>query len=127
MKIVYVHHGNRLKGNPSSQNDDMTELGYKDCKLVAELLSGDLYKPRIKAIYTSNYFRCTKTAEIIKKRLNVKILEDDRLNEFWSKGNETWIEVQNRITDCLNDIIEKYNDDDMIVCVTSGVNIGAFI
>ena len=28
MKIVYVHHGNRKKGNPSTQNDDLTEIGY---------------------------------------------------------------------------------------------------
>ena len=57
MKIIYVHHGNRLKGNPSTQDDDLTELGYKDCELVAELFNNKKMKNSIKAIYTSNFFR----------------------------------------------------------------------
>ena len=39
MKIIYVHHGNRKRGNPSTQEDDLTEIGYKDCNIVAELLN----------------------------------------------------------------------------------------
>ena len=65
MKILYVHHGNRKLGNPPTQNDDLTEIGYKDCELVAELLNNKRVKDNIKAIYTSNFFRCKKTAEII--------------------------------------------------------------
>ena len=42
-------------------------------------------------------------------------------------GEETWVECQARIIHCLNDILEKYNDNDTIICVTSGVNLGAFI
>lgn len=34
MDILYVHHGNRLKGNSPTQDDDLTELGYKDCEFV---------------------------------------------------------------------------------------------
>lgn len=127
MKIIYVHHGNRLKGNPPTQNDDLTKLGYKDCQLVAELFDNKNIKQNIKAIYSSSFFRCTKTAEIINTHLNVNIIKDDRLNEVGSFQNESWLDAQKRIINCLDDIIEKYNDDDIVICVTSGVNIGAFI
>ena len=127
MKILYVHHGNRKFGNPPTQNDDLTEIGYKDCELVAELLNNKRVKDNIKAIYTSNFFRCKKTAEIINKYLNVPIMEDSRLNEFKSIENEQWVDLQNRVSMCIDDIIQKYNNDDIIVCVTSGINIVSFI
>ncbi|MBO4726148.1 MAG: histidine phosphatase family protein [Clostridia bacterium] len=127
MKILYVHHGNRKLGNPPTQNDDLTEIGYKDCELVAELLNNKTVKDNIKAIYTSDFFRCKKTAEIINKYLNVPIMEDSRLNEFKSIENEQWVDLQNRVSMCIDDIIQKYNNDDIVVCVTSGINIVSFI
>ena len=126
MKIIYVHHGNRKLGNPPSQDDDLTELGYKDCALLAELFNNEQIKYKIKAIYTSSFFRCVKTAEIINKNLNIPIIKDVRLNEFERK-NESWIDLQNRVTACIDDILKKYNDEDIIICVTSGVNIVSFI
>ena len=127
MKIVYIHHGNRKKGNPSTQDDDLTEIGYKDCELTSELFNNEKLKQGVKAIYTSPFFRCRKTSEIINKHIGAQIINDDRLNEFKSMGEETWVECQARIIHCLNDILEKYNDNDTIICVTSGVNLGAFI
>lgn len=127
MKIIYVHHGNRKIGNPPSQNDDLTELGYKDCQLVSQLFNNGSIKDSLKAIYTSSFFRCTKTAEIINQFHNVPIIEDERLNEFKSFENETWTDAQTRTINCINDILKKYNDNDTIICVTSGVNLGAFI
>jgi len=127
MKIIYVHHGQRLKGNTSTQNDDLTTLGYQDCELVADLLNDDKIKNNIKAIYTSPYFRCKKTANIINKHLNTDIIEDNRLNEYTGKENETWLQAQERLLNCINCIIEKYNNEDIVICVTSGVNIAAFI
>ena len=127
MKIIYIHHGNRKKGNFPSQEDDLTEIGYKDCELTAELLNNKNLKKSIKAIHTSPFFRCRKTAEIINKHLNKPIINDDRLNEFKSMGEESWVDCQNRIINCIDEIIEKYEDDDMVICVTSGVNIGGFI
>ena len=127
MKIIYVHHGNRKKGNPSTQDDDLTEIGYKDCEVVAEILNDDKLKPRVKAIYTSPYFRCRKTAEIINKYLNVDIINDDRLNEYVGSSGETWTDVQCRIIDIIDEIVEKYGDDDVVICVTSGVNVAGFI
>ena len=127
MKIVYVHHGHRLKGNPSTQQDDLTEIGYKDCNLTAELFNVSKIKENFKAIITSPFFRCKKTAEIINKHLNLPIFEDERLNEFRSFENETWLDALNRVIECINDIINKYDNNDAIICVTSGLNVGAFI
>jgi broad specificity phosphatase PhoE len=126
MKILYIHHGNRKVGNPQSQEDNLSELGYRDCELVADLLNHQKIKSKIRAIYTSPFFRCKKTAEIINKYLNVPIIDDNRLNEFNSE-NEQWIDLQNRVNECLDDILKKYCDDDMVICVTSGVNIVSFI
>lgn len=127
MKIIYVHHGNRKKGNPPTQDDDLTEIGYKDCELNAELFYNAKIKYPIKAIYTSPFFRCRKTAEIVNTYLNVPIIEDDRLNEFGSIEGEEWKECQKRVLRCIDDIIQRFEDDDSIICVTSGLNIGAFI
>lgn len=127
MKIIYVHHGNRKIENSPTQQDDLTEFGYKDCELIAELLGNTEIKTHLKAIYTSQFFRCKKTAEIINKNLNVPIIEDCRLDEFRSVENEQWIDLQNRVAACIEDILQKYNNDDMVICVTSGVNIVSFI
>ena len=127
MKIIYVHHGNRKLGNPPTQEDDLTEIGYKDCELVAQLLNNKDAKANVKAIYTSQFFRCKKTAEIINKNLNVPIIEDKRLDEYGSIKDETWVDLQNRVTECIDQIQQTYNNDDIIICVTSGLNICAFI
>lgn len=64
MKIIYVHHAHRKMGNPPSQDDDITELGKQDAKLVGELLVLAREKgTNIKAIYTSPFKRCIKTAK----------------------------------------------------------------
>lgn len=127
MKIIYVHHGQRdVKGAPS-HDDGLTMIGSQDCELVAKILESASFVGKIKAIYTSTFFRCKKTAEIINKRLNTKIVEDVRLNEFKSLENETWIECQKRVIECIDDIVKMHEADDVVVCVTSGVNLGAFI
>ena len=127
MKIIYVHHGNRKIGNPPTQNDDLSEFGIKDCELLAELLNAKKIKENLKAIYTSQIYRCTKTAKIINKHLNVPIIVDSRLDEFKSVEDEQWIDLQNRVESCINDIIKKYDETDIAICVTSGVNIVSFI
>lgn len=138
MKIIYVHHALREKGNPPTQNDNIHPLGYKDAEIVAELLKMMADHLHIKAIYTSVYYRCAKTAEIINKYLNVPIFNEPRFNEFNKvfdvvKGNktitktETWVECQTRIREAIEDIVDKYDKDDAVICVTSGVNIAAFI
>ena len=140
MKIIYVHHALREKGNPPTQEDGIQPLGIKDAENTAELLKimSEQSKSTFKAIYTSPYYRCVKTAEIINKHINLPIYEDPRLNEFKKvfeviegglsvSKTETWIECQNRIREAIKDIVFKYDDNDTVICVTSGVNITAFI
>ena len=66
MKIIYVHHALRQVGNPPSQDDKIQPLGIQDAETTAELLKimSDKSKSTFKAIYTSPYYRCAKTAEI---------------------------------------------------------------
>lgn len=140
MRIIYVHHALRQKGNPPSQDDKIQPLGIQDAETTAELLKmmSDKSKSTFKAIYTSPYYRCAKTAEIINKHLNLPIYEDPRLNEFNKvfevieggksvTKTETWLECQTRIINAIKDIVNKYDDNDTVICVTSGVNITAFI
>ena len=140
MKIIYIHHALRNLGNPPSQDDGILPLGVKDAEVTAEVLKSmlDKSKSKFKAIYTSPYYRCKKTAEIITKFINLPIYEEPRFNEFNKvfdvvEGNktitktETWSECQTRIREAIKEIVFKYEDNDTIICVTSGVNISAFI
>ncbi len=140
MKIIYVHHALRDLGNPPSQEDGILPLGMKDAEVTAEVLKSmaNKSKSNFKAIYTSPYFRCKKTAEIINKHINLPIYEEPRLNEFNKvfeviegglslTKTETWSECQTRIREAVKDIVFKYGDNDTVICVTSGVNITAFI
>ncbi len=129
----------RDKGNPPTQDDGITELGRRDAGIVAELLQDAAKKDiKIKAIYTSNFYRCKETAKLVNKFIDVPVYEDNRLNEYGSvhkavKGQkddnakETWIECQDRVRAAIKDIVNKYNDHDAVICVTSGVNIASFI
>lgn len=121
MKIIYVHHALRQKGNPPSQNDKIQPLGLQDAEIVAELMKMMSEYSNIKAIYTSPYFRCAKTAEIINKHINVPIYEESGFNEFNKvfdviEGNKTitktefWIDCQIRIRNAIKDIVNKYDD-----------------
>lgn len=125
MKIIYCHHAQRSW--TGSQSDGLTDLGQRDAELVAELLKNVQEKEKITAIYSSNFYRCMKTAEIINKYINVPIIKEPRFNEVKSVPNETWLDAQLRITEALKDIIKNNNNEDCIVCVTSGVNVISFI
>jgi len=137
MKIFYCHHALRDIGNPPTQEDGLKELGIKDANNVGQIFQ-DNQKMKVKAIYSSTYFRCMETANIINKYLNVPIIEDARLNEFVGVHNavkglsndakiETWKDVQERVIESIKDVINNYNEDDTVIMVTSGVNITAFI
>ncbi|MGN0798750.1 MAG: histidine phosphatase family protein [Christensenellales bacterium] len=140
MKIIYIHHALRAVGNPPTQNDGIQPLGIKDAETTAELLKGvsDKSKSTFRAIYTSPYYRCSETAKLINKYINLPIYEEPRFNEFNKvfeviQGDksitktETWSECQTRIRNAIKDIVDKYNNNDTVICVTSGVNITAFI
>lgn len=132
MKILYVHHGLRDSGKIPNQDDKLHYLGIKDAKIVAKILNMLPKKFNVKAIYTSTYFRCRETARLINKYINVPIIDEPRFNEFTQSindggKNESWLECQNRIRSGIKDIVDKYEDDDFVICVTSGVNITSFI
>lgn len=127
MKIIYCHHANRKKGNPPGPNNDITNLGKQDAKLIAKLLKNVNVKNKISAVYTSPFLRCHKTATIINKHVNAPIILDERLNEKDYLGKEDWVDCQNRIKSALIDILKKHDNSETIVVVTSGVNIASFI
>ena len=129
MKIIYVHHGLRDRGNPPSDNDGLLELGNKDAEIVAEIfLMAKNKGQNIKAIYTSPFRRCKETAGIINRHLNIPIIDEPRFNEFKGADNgEKWVDCLSRIQDGIYDIVKSSDESDTAVCVTSGVNISAFI
>lgn len=131
MKIIYCHHALRDFGNPPTQEDGITSVGKKDAQIVARLLFDAKNKGmNIVAIYSSPFRRCMDTAKIINKKLQVEIIEDKRFNEFNKKTSvkdETWIELQNRVREAIKEIVFKYDENDVVVCITSGVNIAPFI
>lgn len=123
MKILYVHHAERdhKNKNVDRQLQNITENGITESNLLAEKLK----HLNVTAIYTSPYLRCKKTAELINQYNNAPIYEEERFNEM--KSEETWKEFSIRNMEAIDNIIKKHNKDDFIICVSSGVNISAFI
>lgn len=128
MKIVYIHHAHRKKGNPAGPNDDITSIGKADAKIAAQIMDieRNKYHTPIKAIYSSPYYRCSKTAKIINKKLKLPLIFDERLNEMGRDFGETWTHMQERMHDFLKEIVFKYDDQDAVIVVTSGVNVVCF-
>ena len=125
MKIIYCHHAERDVDPRKlrSQDDDLTDNGIKDAELVSELLANQ----KINAIYTSTFYRCKKTAQIINRTLNIPIVEEERFNEVGSVEGEEWKNALQRNIDAIVNIQEKFNDDATILCITSGINLSAFV
>lgn len=126
MRIIYMHHAERNIGENHNdpvlrQLEDITKRGIQE----TELLSEKFKKQDITAIFTSPYLRCKHTAEIINKYHNVPIIEDERFNEM--NTGEEWEHLLKRNMDAIDDIVKKYSDEDTIICITSGVNLTAFI
>ena len=127
MKIVYMHHAERDKSSDAEWGsfertfDDITELGEKQTELLAQRLKNE----KISAIVSSPYLRCIHTAEIINKYHNLEIKEDSRFNEI--QKDEEWVSLLRRNMEAIDDIVKSHSDDEVILCVTSGVNISAFI
>jgi len=127
MQIIYMHHAERDITNYENESDeqrqknDITKRGEEIAKLISEKLKNK----KITAIYTSPYYRCKKTAEIINANQGIDIIEDGRFNE--KSSSESWPDFLKRNIQAIDDIEKKYNDNDTIICITSGVNISAFI
>lgn len=127
MKLIYLHHAERDMSSKAEWGslertfDDITEEGIKRTEFLAEKLKNE----KITAIITSPYLRCKHTAEIINKYHNLDIIEDDRFNEI--QKDEELESLLKRNMEAIGDIVNKYSDDSVIICVTSGANISAFI
>lgn len=124
MRLLYVHHADRDRSNKNvlRQEQDITRSG----EIEADLLAEKLKEFKITAIYTSTYLRCKHTAEILNKYLSVPIYDEERFNEM--KNGETWKELQERNMQAIDEIVKKHNsDDDFVICISSGVNLSAFI
>ena len=122
MQILYVHHADRDRNNKhiDRQQQDITENGIKDANLLAEKLKE--LNINITAIYTSPYLRCK---QIINKYHQTKIIEEPKFNEM--NNSETWKEFSLRNMEGIDNIIKKHNENDFIICVSSGVNLSPFI
>ncbi len=126
MKIIYMHHAERNIGSGHNdknlrQLEDITERGIKETEIVAERLKDE----KITAIVSSPYLRCMHTGNIINKYHNLDIVEDPRFNE--KRLEENWVDFLNRNMEAIDDIYNKYDDDSIIICITSGVNLSAFV
>jgi broad specificity phosphatase PhoE len=67
------------------------------------------------------------TASIIKEYINVPIIEDARFNEAEGKEDMNSGALWQRTMDGIQDIVDKYDINDDILVVTSGVNLTGFI
>ena len=124
MQLLYVHHADRNRDkNIPRQEQDITENGIKEAELLAQKLKQISHK--VTAIYTSPYDRCRHTAEIINEYIHAPIYEEVRFNEM--KNGETWKELQVRNMEAIDDIVNNYHDNELVICVSSGVNLSAFI
>lgn len=123
MRIIYVHHAERDRNNKNvpRQEQDITEDGIAEARLLSKKMG--FVNPT--AIYTSPYLRCVHTSEILNEGVEVPIIKDERLNEY--KASETFKEFLERNMECIDDIINKHGEDDTVLCVTSGVNLSAFM
>ncbi len=129
MRVIYCHHAqrDRDKSKPRElwQEDDITQLGEEDARIYAKMLAQ--YNIKITAVYTSPFLRCKRTAQVIGGSFGAPIYEEERFNEFKSFENESWTDCLNRIISAINDITNKHEEEDVILCVTSGVNISGFV
>lgn len=123
MKVIYMHHAERkIDDSIDRQMHDITDRGIEEAKNIGERLKG---RSDIKAIYTSPYKRCMHTSQIMNEYLDVPIIKDSRFNE--KEKTESWKEFLNRNISLLRELDNKYCSNDTIICMTSGVNLSAFI
>lgn len=103
MKIFVTRHGqtkwNALRKLQGRQDVELNEIGKKQALIVGEKIKNE----EIDIIITSPLKRAKETAEIINKKLNVEIVEDNRLIErcygdFEGITKEELKEIKNTIS-----------------------------
>ena len=123
MKIIYVHHAERDYSNKDidPQEQDITMDGITE----AELLAKKIHLLGVTKIYSSEYKRCVHTANILNKNLGLEIILEKRFNE--KEKSETWEEFLNRNKAAIQDIVDSGEKTDVVLCISSGVNLSAFV
>ena len=132
MRIIYMHHAERDIGPNHNdpilrQEEDITETGIQEAELLGQEFVKNNNKYNIKAIVASPYKRCMHTAEIIAKYVNAPIVQDARFNEAEGHDDMSSGALWQRTMDGIQDIVDKYDIDDDILVVTSGINLTGFI
>jgi len=91
MKLYFVRHGqsesNVLGTTTGWMDSPLTDEGIKQAEETAFSMHTDFTK-----MYSSDLIRCKQTAEVLNKKLNLKIVYDKRLRErnFGSLQGKTW-------------------------------------
>ena len=117
-----MHHADRNTKDGGSQENSITDFGVQE----ATVIGGMLKKVPVKTIYSGEYIRYKQTVELINKHIKAPVVVDNRLNE-WSSKTESRKTLQKRTHAFLKEVIAKHNDEDIIICMTSGVNLYYFI
>lgn len=148
MNIIIVRHGQtdinlerRLQG---ITDNPLNDTGREQALITKEKLKDE----KIDLIICSPLLRARQTADIINEGRNIKIIYDARLiernfgeyegkyikdynvNEFWSyRTNKKYKEAENvrdflnRIYGFLDEVIEKYNDKNILLVAHAGVSV----
>ncbi len=144
-KIIFVRHGqtdqNLAKRAGEAIKEENFGLNRVGIEQVEET-SVKLKDCKVAAIISSPLKRALQTAEIINKHHNLPIIVDDRLHERkggfitreqWPKmfnmddprvddGNEYIKDFFQRIYDCIDDLVEKYDGKTILVVAHGGVH-----
>jgi len=146
------HHINNLSGGWT--DTPLTDLGRKQAELIGKRLKDELDKADY-VIYSSDLLRAKQTSDIIGKHLNLNVIEDDALREIntgiaagrtkdWVRenrnprpgndfnidyqefeGGETFRELYNRVSNCMENILNL--EDKNKIIVTHGVALSYII
>jgi broad specificity phosphatase PhoE len=125
----------------------LNETGRQQAQAVADILCQALPKEQVKAIYSSPLERAMETAEPISCAFGLQIIPRDGLIEthygewqnksvkglsrlkVWKRvqaapslfsfpGGESFGEAQNRIVSELKDLVERYEEKEIVLCVS---------
>lgn len=86
-------------------------------KEVIERLGKYLKKIKSQKNFSSEYYRCRQTTEIVGKFSDLKFNKDKRLNE---KSGESFNDFKTRVKDFVEEI-EKKNYDSVVICTHGAV------
>lgn len=126
MKIIFVHHAHRKKDKTGKQLDKVTNIGKQDIKTTAKIMkAGKQQGINFKAVFCAPTKRHIDTAKAIGKRVSAPVFTDNALNE--KQSTENWLKTQVRVRNFIGEILHTYKPEDAVVCVTSGVNVVAFL